>query len=98
MKNTMYTLGGFLVLGMLAGCAATSTPNLDKKFGEAVNAAKAQQIINPDAPRATDPVKGVDGVAAAAAMDLYKKSYESPPAPTNVFTIGIGSGGGATAK
>lgn len=82
-----------LLLGLtLAGCA-TNTPYLDDHFGEAVNAAKAQQIINPDASQNTDPVAGVDGQAAKGAMDRYQKSYVQQPAPSNVFNIGVGSGG-----
>ena len=76
---------------LLSGCAAP-TPHLDEKFGEAVNTAKAQQIINPDASKNTDPVAGVDGQAANATIDRYHKSYERPPAQPNVFTIGVGTG------
>lgn len=86
---------GLLASVALVGCV-TKTPYLDQKFGEAVNTAKAQQTINPDASLNTDPVAGLDGQAAAAVLDNYHKSYESPPAPVNVFTIGVGSGGGGT--
>lgn len=79
----------------LAGCASTS-PVLDSHFGEAVNAAKAQQIINPDASQNTDPVAGVDGKAADAAMDRYHRSFVAPPPTTNVFTIGIGNSGASS--
>ena len=90
-------LAGLLVSAALAGCAA-KTPRLDARFGDAVNTAKAQQTINPDASRNTDPVAGLDGQAANAAIDRYHKSYEQPPAPGNVFTIGIGGGSGSSAK
>ena len=46
-----------MLLGM-GGCNAT--PNLDSKFGYAVNAAKAQQTLNPDAALKADPVAGID--------------------------------------
>lgn len=80
--------GLFLVL---AGCA-TRTPYYDQKFGEAETMAKAHQIINPDASLNRNPVNGMDGKAAAAAIDRYHKSFENPPPPVNVFTIGVGSG------
>ncbi len=73
---------------VLSGCVS-STPNLDSRFGEAVNSAKADQIVNPDASQNTDPVAGVDGKAAKAAVDRYHESYKNPPA-TPVFTIGVG--------
>lgn len=82
---------------LLAGCVA-QTPQLDAHFGEAVNAAKAQQILNPDASRNRDPVTGIDGPAANAAIDRYHKSYENPPPPVNVFNIGVGSGTGSTSS
>ena len=76
----------------MAGCA-TRTPVLDEHFGEAVNAAKAQQTINPDASMNTDPVTGVGGQAADAAVDRYHKSFTQPPITPNIFNIGIGSSG-----
>ncbi len=98
MKNTIFKL---LFAGLLAstvvtaGCVA-QTPNLDQKFGEAVTTAKAQQIINPDASQNTNPVAGIDGQAANSAVDLYHQSFEKPPAPVNVFTIGVGSSSGTS--
>ncbi|MDD2933211.1 MAG: hypothetical protein PHO76_04935 [Methylotenera sp.] len=87
-KFVLATLFGTVVL---AGCA-TNTPYIDKHFGEAVNAAKAQQTINPGASQNTDPVAGVDGQAANAAVDRYHKSFVQPPVTTNVFNIGVGTG------
>jgi len=77
----------------LAGCA-TTTPKLDDHFGDAVNAAKAQQTLNPDASLNTDPVAGIDGEAANAAIDRYHKSFVQPPATTNIFNIGVGTNSG----
>ena len=83
-----------LSVSFLAACTPL-TPNLDSHFGDAVNIVKAQQIVNPDAARNTDPVSGVDGKAAQSAMDNYDKSFKAPPATTisNTITIGGGSGG-----
>ncbi|MDO9151915.1 MAG: hypothetical protein Q7U33_11090 [Methylotenera sp.] len=85
-------LSAFIASVAIAGCA-TKTPILDDHFGEAVNAAKAQQTINPDASMNTDPVAGVGGQAADAAVDRYHKSFTQPPVTPNVFNIGIGSSG-----
>lgn len=82
-----------LLAAIAVGCA-TTTPNLDESYGKAVNAAKAQQTINPDASQNIDPVAGVDGQAANAAVDLYHKSFVTPPPTTNIFNIGIGGGSG----
>lgn len=85
-------LSALIACTAIAGCV-TNTPILDEHFGEAVNAAKAQQTLNPDASSNMDPVAGIDGQAADAAMDRYYKSYTQPPTNTNIFTIGIGSSG-----
>lgn len=94
-KPSTYKLVLIALFGtvVLAGCA-TNTPYIDEHFGEAVNAAKAQQTINPDASQNTDPVAGVDGQAANAAVDRYHKSFVQPPVTTNVFNIGVGTGTG----
>lgn len=71
-----------LILALLplamAGCAATTTPHYDDHFGEAVRTAVAQQTINPDASKNTDPVAGLDGKAAERTIDNYDKSFKTP--------------------
>jgi len=86
-----FILAALLASVALAGCA-TKTPALDQHFGDAVNAAKAQQTINPDASQNTEPVVGMDGQAANAVINNYHKSYQQPPATTNIFNIGVGTG------
>lgn len=93
--NFKLMLVALLAPVVLASCASAPTPILDKHFGEAVNAAKAQQIINPDASLNTDPVNGVDGQAANAAIDRYHRSFTQPAPSGNVYTIGIGSSAGS---
>lgn len=81
-------MAGIAAVILLAGCAST-TPAWDAVFGDTVRAAAAQQTLNPDASRNTDPVAGVDGRAAREAINRYQKSFvEKEPQP-NVFTIGI---------
>lgn len=87
-------IGALVAIGMMTGCAP-ATPRMDQHFGEAVNTAKAQQTVNPDASRNADPVAGLDGPAAKFTIDRYQKSYQTPPPPINVFTIGVGSSAGA---
>ena len=73
-------------------CLATS-PRLDARFGDAVNIAKAQQTLNPDASKNRNVVAGIDGKSAQEAILRYHESFKSPPPPSNVFTIGVSSGG-----
>jgi len=82
------------IVALLGGCAFPSTtPEVDARFGESLNIMKAQQTINPDASRNTDPVAGVDGKAAKGAYDNYRDSFRKPPAEgLNVTPIGNVSG------
>jgi len=79
------------VVGVVAfaGCT-TTTPHLDSKFGEAVNAAKAQQTLNPEASKNTDPVSGQDGKAGKESIDRYHETYKAPPPTFNVININSG--------
>lgn len=86
-------LTGALALLVLGGCA-TPTPHLDRQFGTAVDTAKAQQTLNPDASRNADPVAGIDGTAADSAVDEYHNSFKAPPPSFPVINIGAGGGGG----
>lgn len=88
----MNTLVKLIVAGVLAATATgcSTTPNWDARFGEPIRIIAAQQVIDPDASRNADPVKGIDGKAAQGAMGEYQKSFVQPePAPTT-FTIGVG--------
>lgn len=78
----------------LVGCAATSTPNVDAAFGQAVMAARAQQTINPDAARNPGAATGLDGRAAREAMERYHESFKAPPPSFNVINIGGGVSAG----
>lgn len=79
-----------VVFALVSGCVNTGTPRLDDHFGYAVNAAKAQQTINPDASLNTDPVAGLDGESANSAIDEYKETFVTPPPPPTVINIGGG--------
>lgn len=93
MKTTLYSVIVAALAASVTACMSP-TPNLDQKFGEAVNQAKAQQTLNPDASLNTDPVAGLDGVAANAAIDNYTKSVKAPPPPATIINIGGGVTGG----
>ncbi len=73
------------------GCAAPA-PHVSEHLGEAVNRAKAQQTINPNASQSADPASGIDGPAASNAVNEYHDSFKAP-APT-FPVINIGGGGG----
>ncbi|MDP3618940.1 MAG: hypothetical protein Q8R63_04015 [Ramlibacter sp.] len=86
MKNLTNLLAATLIL--LTGCATSTSPHYDMRFGEAVRAARLAMTINPDAGRSTDPVAGMDGRAAHETLLRYQESFRSPPPPVNVINIG----------
>ena len=87
MKKSLALL---LVLA-LDGCAVSRSPQVDQRFGQAVNSAKARQTIDPQAgAKAPDP-HGIDGNAAAESIQRYRDSFKAPP-PTFVIINGAPSG------
>jgi hypothetical protein len=81
------TLAGFV----LPACMST-TPQLDSTFGQAVNQAKMQQILNPGPASTANPV-GLGGTPARESIERYHDTFRAPP-PT--FEIIFGTGGGAS--
>jgi len=83
-----------LAVVLLAGCAATATPGFDSRFGDSMRQLKAQQLIDPRAPtrnaQATPPT---DGRTLREGAERHVDTYRAPP-PSNVISIGVGSGGG----
>ncbi|BAX63760.1 hypothetical protein [Burkholderia stabilis] len=73
----------------LAGCMSSS-PVWDSRFGDSVRTVMQAQIIDPHAAEHTVSAPGVDGSAAAAALDNYDKSFKQIQPPANAFVIGIG--------
>jgi len=92
-KLSTWAPGVGVLVAALAGCAS-HTPVLDSKFGAALSSAMVAQTIDADAGRKAAPVIGIDGDAAASSMERYKATFKSPPAPVNVFNIGVGSSTG----
>lgn len=88
------TLLAAAICQLFAACASTS-PNVDQHFGEAVRAARAQQIINPAASLNPDPVAGIDAKASKESMDRYQDSFKAPPPSFEVINIGGGLSAGS---
>jgi hypothetical protein len=91
---------GLMIAWMaLLGCNGTYTGDqatlLDSNWGRSFEAAKYNQILNPDAGKDLDPVEGLDGRAAEKNMEQYRKSFETPvpQAVYNVSNISLGTKG-----
>ncbi len=96
-----YKAGTAIVAGVfMLGCNSvpvTTTPETDARLGESLNIIKAQQTINPDASRNTNPVAGMDGHAARGAMDKYRKSFgETKQAEGRSPSVSVSQGGNSS--
>ena len=89
----------FLCLAFLfAGCAGpnpekvTLTPpsRLEMDYGTSFKLMKFNQIANPEAEKNLEPVTGMDGQAAKATIDKYRKDFEKP-AEAPAYTLSIGT-------
>ena len=80
------------LITLLAGCAST-TPNYDAQFGNAVRESKLKMMINPDAGKNPDQVVGMDGKSARESIILYQSTFKTPPPAVNVINIGGAIGG-----
>lgn len=91
-------LAALSAAALLTACGSTPTqtrtPHLDTQFGNAVEMARAQQTLNPDASQNRDPVQGIDARAAREAVERYEASFQKPLPQPNIFGIGVGGSGG----
>jgi hypothetical protein len=88
-------LGTAVIILATGGCTSP-TPQLDAEFGVSIRQSVDLQLINPFALYDLNPVNGLDGVAAVNAARRYESSFAAPPAPANVFAVGVGSGAALT--
>jgi hypothetical protein len=86
--RSIYLISVVLLVCAAGGCETTVTPRLDSRFGDSVNAAKAQQTINPDASRNTDPVAGLGGTPAKDSVDRYHNTFKEPPPTFTIINVG----------
>jgi hypothetical protein len=71
---------------------------LDQNWGRSFQAAKENQILNPEAGKNLSPVVGLDGSAATANLNSYRKGFEEAAAEGSEYkgeqgTLTIGVGG-----
>ena len=63
---------------------------LEMDYGTSFNLMKFNQIANPEAEKNLEPVTGLDGQAAKATIDKYRKDFEKP-AEAPAYTLSIGT-------
>ncbi len=67
-------VAGIALVASLAGCSAPGAPRVDRNFGAAVQALRAQQTLNPNAGQTGDEVRGIDGEVG---VTIIQKTYQS---------------------
>jgi hypothetical protein len=84
-------IGLITALSVFSGCGMFSQREtmLDRNWGRSLETAKQGQILNPEAEKNLDPVVGLDGQAAAAGIERYRKGFkEKQQAQKMEFAIG----------
>jgi hypothetical protein len=86
-------IGSAIILLGLVACSSQNAflpmgeSRLEQNWGRAYETAKHNQIINPEAGKNVDPVKGMDGDAAERVMQTYKSGGEPKQAPPTEFGV-----------
>lgn len=80
------------LLALLSGCSSTGNPfygetQLDKNWGRSYEAARYNQILNPDAGKSPIPVESLSGNAAEYAVEKYEKSFKEKAKQENVTIL-----------
>jgi len=84
-------IGLIAALSVFSGCGMFSQRETmsDRNWGTSLETAKQSQTLNPEAGKNLDPVVGLDGQAAAAGIERYRKGFkEKQQAQKMEFTIG----------
>lgn len=89
----MNKLLALALLALLGGCATSTTPNYDQRFGDAVRESRQRMTLNPNAGSNPDPIAGMDGRSSREAIVRYQDSFKAPPPVVNVINIGGSAGG-----
>lgn len=90
--------GGVVFLMCCCGCEASlygqKETMLEKNWGRSFQAAKENQILNPDAEKNLAPVAEMDGPAAQKTIETYRGKFEreSPTAATPPQNVTFGGG------
>jgi hypothetical protein len=94
MNKTHIVLFLSMIIVTALVCGACATPSkLTDNWGTSYYAQKRGQIVNPDASKNLQPVEGLYGQAAEAAMGQYLKSFSesaSQGSSSRMGMVGVG--------
>jgi hypothetical protein len=75
-RAALYILTTFLAIFLISACAQPS--RLDRNYGRSLKQARLNQILDPGGEKNLEPVTGLDGKAAQASIEKYRKTFEQP--------------------
>lgn len=94
LKRSLILIGIVASLSLNPGCGGQQVHQnesmLEKNWGRSYEAAKYNQILNPDAGKDLSPVEGLDGAAAEAGVDKYRQSFQKAPAQQS-YNLNLGN-------
>lgn len=91
--HTLPALAALTGAWLLAGCAATASPNTDATLGDALRVMRAQQLIDASAAqRHGAAVTTTEGRVVRGAVDSLREASRTP-APSTVINVGGGPSG-----
>ncbi len=88
-------IGLIAALSVFSGCGMFSQREtmLDRNWGTSLETAKQSQMLNPEAGKNLDPVPvvGLDGQAAEASMEKYRKGFIKKEQQAQKMELTIGT-------
>ena len=73
-RAAIYILSETLAIFLISACAQPS--RLDKDYARSVKQARINHVLHPEAEKNVEPVTGMDGKAAQASIEKYRKTFE----------------------
>ncbi len=73
-RGALYILITTLAIFLISACAQPS--RVDKNYSRSVKQARLNQILDSEAGTNLEPVTGLDGKAAQASFEKYRKTFE----------------------
>lgn len=93
MKRYFVIIGVIAMFCIAAGCAQPLT-RLEMDYGTSYKLAKFNQTLNPEAEKNLKPVTGLDGGAAQASIEQYRKDFAKPATTAMpISLLGMVAGG-----
>ena len=79
--STLLMIAALFAFFLVTGCQSARYDEindsvLERNWGRSFEAMKYNQTLNPDAPEHLDPPRGMDGRAAEASLEQYRKGFE----------------------